>query len=322
MRIRRPLQFTLIALVAALAACGRPEEPPLEAPTPAGPPAPRVVEVTATYDAEEDQHRFVTDVEEIPPGWTTFRLINGSSDVHFLIVELLPPGKGIEDSLREAVPVFQEAMDLIDAGRAEEGFAKLDELPEWFGELRFMGGPGLIIPGKSAEATVHLEPGTYLMECYIKTVDGKFHSSMGMLREFTVVGEPTGAVPPDDIDLEMTLTNEGFGIEGDPAPGRNRVAVHFAEEKPPFLGNDVHLVQLSDELTVEEAAAWMDWSRPDGLVSDPEAGPLPRFLGGTHEAPFGSTVYFTVELTPGRYAWVSERPADQPLYEEFAVAAP
>jgi hypothetical protein len=35
--------------------------------------------------------------------------------------------------------------------------------------------------------------------------------------------------------------------------------------------------------------------------------------------PQGSSAYLTVDLEPGRYAWVSERGADTPLYQAFEV---
>lgn len=307
-------RFVPLALAGAAGlSCGRPERPV---------DAPAVVEVTAAYDAQTNEHRFLTDVEQILPGWTTFRLVNASPDLHFLLLYRLPAGRTVEDSRAEVVPVFQDAMDLIVAGRPEEGFARLDDLPAWLEEVRFMGGPGLVAPGRTAEATVELEPGSYVMECYVKTAEGKFHSALGMIRGLTVTGERSPATAPADPDLEMTLTNQGFGVRGDAVPGRQVVAVHFAEENPPFLGNDVHLLRLDEGTQAGEAAAWMDWSRPEGLVSDAASVRRLRFQGGTHEMPFGSTAYFAVELTPGRYAWISERPAAEPLYEEFNVPAP
>jgi hypothetical protein len=282
--------------------------------------SPAVVEVTATFDAETSKHMFVTDVEEIPSGWTTFRLINASMNIHFLVLELLPGSRTVEDSVREVIPVFQQAMDLIMEGNVEDGLARLGNLPEWFGDVRFMGGPGLVSPGRSSEATVYLEPGNYVMECYIKTEDGIFHSTMGMIRGLTVTTERSESEPTGNADLEMTLTNNGFGLSGDVGSGRKTIAVHFAEENPPLLGNDVHLVRLNENTDIGMVATWMDWSQPGGLVSDPGSAVPFQFLGGTHEMPNGSTAYFTVDLTPGRYAWISERSTDDPLYEEFAVA--
>lgn len=315
MRLATPLRNSVIIACALQMACADKKEPEMASGTP------RVVEVTATYDAGANEHLFSTDVEQLPAGWTTFRLVNEAPVTHFLVLERLPGSMTADSSVSEVVPVFQEAMDLIQDGKAEDGFARLAELPEWFGEVRFMGGPGVISPGGTSQATVYLEPGNYSMECYVKTAEGKFHSTLGMIHGFTVTEETSGAEPPSDATIEMQLSNEGFGIEGEPSPGLHTVAVHFAEDSPPLLGNDVHLVRLGEGTDAEDAAAWMDWSQPTGMVAGQQATAGLEFLGGTHEMPQGSTAYFTVELTPGRYAWVSERPANDPMYHAFEVAA-
>jgi hypothetical protein len=317
MKITTPGRIALIIAYTTQLSCGQREESGRREESAV---TPSVVKIMATYNAETSEHLFVTDVEEIPSGWTTFRLINASPAVHFLVLELLPGARSVENSVSEVVPVFQQAMDLINDGQVEDGLAKLADLPEWFGEVRFMGGPGLVSPGRSSEVTVYLEPGNYVMECYIKTADGKFHSALGMIRGLTVTQERSEAAPPSRVSVEMRLTNEGFGVHGEVSSGSHTIAVRFAEENPPLLGNDVHLVRLEEDTDLKEVATWMDWSQPGGMVSDHRTAAPFQFMGGTHEMPMGSTAYFTVELTPGRYAWVSERPARDPLYEEFTVA--
>lgn len=282
---------------------------------------PTIVEVQAIYDAENNRHLFQTDTDTIPSGWTTFRFTNASPMLHFMAVERYPGDRTSKDAANEVAVPFQDAMDLIIAGNREEGLAKLADLPGWFSEVVFTGGPGFTSPGKTTDATVYLQPGNYVLECYIKTSDGVFHGMLGMIRDLKVTSDTTEATAPVKPTIEITLTNEDFDVQGELTPGKHLVAVHFEAEEPPLLGNDVQVVQLSDEgASIDSIASWMDWSQPMGLVSTAE-NPAPAvFLGGTHEAPEGSTAYFTVELQPGRYAWISERPASIPLYREFTVA--
>lgn len=63
----------------------------------------------------------------------------------------------------------------------------------------------------------------------------------------------------------------------------------------------------------------MSWVNPDGLQTP---APLP-FVGGTNEAPAGSTVYFTMLLQPGEYAWIAEVPnaAAEGMLKTFTVPA-
>ena len=152
------------------------------------------------------------------------------------------------------------------------------------------------------------------MECYIKTADGIFHSSLGMQRPITVTSESSGASPPES-DIEVTLSNYEIAIEGELTQGEHTVAVHFAEQPAVGLGNDVHVVRLETGTNLDEVVRWMDWMNVDGLRAPAPA----RFVGGTQEMPVGYTAYFTIELLPGRCAWISEAPAANGMVQGFTV---
>ncbi|MGB5304203.1 MAG: hypothetical protein WBP17_13740, partial [Gemmatimonadota bacterium] len=81
------------------------------------------------------------------------------------------------------------------------------------------------------------------------------------------------------------------------------------------LGNDVHVVRLDEGTDLDEVIAWMDWMNVDGLRAPSPA----TFLGGVHEMPAGYTAFFTVDLEPGRYAWIAESGAARGMVEEFTV---
>lgn len=249
--------------------------------------------------------------DSIPAGWTTFRFHNASTMTHFAVVERLPDGIGIKEQQTEAAPVFQAGMDLLDAGKPKEAMAKFGELPAWFAKVQFLGGAGLTAPGHTSETAIHLEPGTYLLECYVKT-NGTFHSynpdsgSYGMVHQL-VVTAPESTAPEPNASLTLTLSSEhGIEVSGTPTVGTQTVAVHFADQHvyANFVGHDVHLVHLADDTDLKSLVAWMDWTRHGGLQTPAPA----EFLGGVNEMPAGSTGYLTVTLHPGRYAWISEVP--------------
>lgn len=242
---------------------------------------------------------------EIPSGWTTFRYRNETGFTHFLILERMPEGRTVEDARAEVVPVFQEGMDLIIEGKFDEALAAFGGLPAWYAQVVMVGGPGLTAPGRVSETTVHLEPGTYVVECYVKSPDGTFHSAVGMLAGLTVTAAASGAEPPEPT-LNVTLSNEGISVDGKLRPGRHTIEVHMEEQTvhEHFLGHDVHLVQLEEDTDLDALADWMNWSAPAGLTT---AAPA-TFLGGSQEMPAGQTAYFTAVLRPGRYALISEIP--------------
>ena len=256
----------------------------------------------------------------IPSGWTTVRYHNRSSFTHFFVIEKMPEGRTVEDSRREVVPVFQAAWNLIEAGDAAAGFAEFSNLPEWFSEIVFTGGPGLIAPGGTAETTLYLEPGTYVIECYVKAPDGTFHTTMGMLRGLVVTEDASGGREPRAA-YDVRISNSGMELEGTPRPGLRTFAVHFDEQMTHehFLGHDVHLVRLADNTDLDEVAAWMNWATVGALTTPAPA----EFLGGTQEMPAGNTAYFTALLTPGRYALVAEvpDPIGKNMLKTFVVPA-
>jgi hypothetical protein len=282
---------------------------------------PVVIEVTAKHDPKNNRHFFETDIDTVPAGWTTFRFVNASPMLHFLFLDHLPGDRTSKQLLSEISPIFQEAADLIAAGQSEEGMAKFAELPDWFNDLVFRGGPGFVSPGRTTEATLYLEPGNYVMECYIKTADGIFHWNLGMYRDLRVTEETTDARPPKNPTVEITITDQGLEVEGDIAPGKHLVAVHFEQETPALVANDVHVVRLDEGVDIHEVANWMDFLQPTGQISTAEDPAPAVFLGGVHEMPKGNTAYFEIELAPGNYAWISEQPVENTTYTKFTVAA-
>jgi hypothetical protein len=230
--------------------------------------------------------------------------------IHFGILERLPEGKHLADQQADIAPVFQNIMDGINGKELSEPDAGTTP-PEWFSMIEFVGGPGFVSTGRTAETTVYIEPGTYLLECYVKT-NGFFHSYnpdpeiYGMVHEYYASSQPSGQGEPQAgmrIDISST---EGYKITGDLVPGRQTIAVHFTDQKvyPNFLGHDVHLVQLTPNTSRDSLLTWMDWINPAGLETPAPA----TFLGGAHEMPAGTTQYFTVDLSPGEYALIAEVP--------------
>ncbi len=314
--IVRRYRFSIYVVfaVAGLAACqpadrdGPAEESAIVADTP---PAGAFV---AEYTARD--YAFVGPAE-LPSGWVTIRMANAGLEHHFVFLTLLPEGKTMEDYVSDVGMPFDSVWHQLRSGAVDKAGAgaMLGELlPEWYASAVSMGGPGLVAPGRTGRATMRLAPGDYVMECYVKTPDGEFHVNLGMAIPVTVTDEDSGAAEPE-ADLDITLTNYEIAIEGTPAAGEQTVAVHFQEHPEYGLGNDVHVVRLEDDTDMDEVIAWMDWMNIEGLRAPSPA----EFVGGTHEMPIGYTAYFTVDLEPGRYAWIAESGAARGMVEEFTV---
>lgn len=251
--------------------------------------------------------------DELPSGWTTFHLENQGSQEHFMVLWKLPEGRTIADMEAEVMPAFDNAAYMageMDRGQYIEQI--VSGIPEWYGGVVAGGGVGLLSPGHAAEATVELEPGHYVMECYVRTPAGEFHSAIGMTHAFTVTAEQSDAAPPE-ADIDLTLTNYAIGVEGLLTAGQHTARVSHADDPEGFVKHDIHLVRLEEGAGTADVVSWMDWI-------DAFMAPAPAtFLGGSEDQPGGSTSYFTFRLEPGSYAWISEGYAAQGMVEEFEV---
>lgn len=260
-------------------------------------------------------------VKSVPSGWTTFKYRNQSADTHFLILEKYPEGKTMADAKKELIPIFQKAMDSITAGKKEAGMAEFGNLPEWFQNVVFLGGTGMIAPGKITQTTVNLEPGIYVVECYVKMNNGMFHSYLGMLAQLEVTSEKNEKEPPTPTSEINISTANGIEFDQNLKAGRQIFKVNFKDQTayPNFVGHDVHLVKIADGADIKTLETWINWLDPKGLIS-----PIPEgfeFLGGVQEMPAGYSGYFSVNLGEGNYAFISEipDPSKHKMLKEFTI---
>ena len=261
--------------------------------------------------------------DTIPSGWTTFIYENQSTEPHFILLDKYPEGVTIENTIEEVAPAFEEGMSLIMEGKMEESMEAFGKLPEWFSQVVFSGGTGLISPEETAISWVKLDPGYYIMECYVRMPDGRFHTSMGMAKELIVTEEDSGLSPPvSDIDINIE-SQGGIVWDGQPKAGKNTFKVTYGDQivHENFVGHDVNLVRMEEGADMKAFEAWINWATPTGLMSST----LPEgftFLGGTNDAPAGSIHYFEVNLEPGQYVLISEVPnaGEKGLLKTFTVA--
>ena len=247
--------------------------------------------------------------DTIPSGWNTFVYENQSTEPHFILLDKYPEGKTIANGAKEVGPAFEEGMFFIMEGKNEEAMEAFGKLPEWFSKVVYSGGTGLISPRHTAVSTVYLKPGYYLMECYVRMPDGRFHTYMGMSKALIVMDEDSGlSAPKATVDIGIS-SEEGITYSGTPVAGKNTFSVTYKDQivHENFVGHDVNLVRMEEGADLKALEAWMNWATPTGLMSS-RLPPGFTFLGGANDAPEGSTLYFEAELMPGNYILISEVP--------------
>ncbi len=255
--------------------------------------------------------------ESLPSGWVTLRFTNEGEEHHFLMLHRLPEGKTFDDYVVEIGEPFNEVWYPLRAGEItqEEALERMGEtIPEWFWSVQQMGGTGLTEAGRTTEVTVKLEPGNYVVECYMKTPEGEFHGMEGMVDPITVTDEPSGGSPPE-ADLRLTATNSSLELEGEATPGQHTAALHIAERPEAGFGHNVHVARLPDGIEPDEVQAWLNWMNVEGLQEPAPA----TFLGGMNILPEGTTGYFSLDLKPGRYLFASEYTGHQGVRQVVTV---
>lgn len=259
--------------------------------------------------------------DTIPSGWNTFRYKNASTQTHFFLIDKYPNAITLDSVKARVLPPFDNGMKLINEGKTEEGFAEFGKLPAWFMELKNLGGSGLISPGLIAETTVKLDPGYYIIECYVKMSNGVWHTSMGMAKEVIVSETNSGNAEPT-TDTEITISStDGITFNDTISKGQHCFSVFYKDQiaHENFIGHDINLAKLGANANLDELNDWMDWSNPKGLIEPAPTGVT--FLGGVNNMSEGQKGYFTVNLEPGRYILISEvpNPVSKNMLKTFVV---
>ncbi len=256
--------------------------------------------------------------DSIKSGWNTIEFKNEGQQEHFVYTYRLPEDKSFEEFKQAVTIPFIEVWDKYLAGEInQEETAQMlgAEIEPWyFTEVTPTGGVAITEPGATAQSTLNFEPGLYVMECYVKMPDGRWHTEMGMVQPFTVTEDSTGADAPS-ANYEMTLSNYQIDTGGSLKKGTNTIAVHVKDTPEGFMKHDINLFRLNDTTTVDGILQWMNWMEKDQFTA-----PAPGYsLGGVEHLDAGMTGYMTVELTPGNYAWVSEGYGHRGMVKEFTI---
>lgn len=256
--------------------------------------------------------------KEIPSGWNTFSYKNKGHVPHFFFLVKLPEGITLEMYKEQVTLPFNNILMIM---RGEDP-AGPTALPEWFGPQLYSGGSGIIDPGMTAVTSIDLKEGNYLMECYVKTPDGDFHSVLGMMEEIRVTSKESKSKEPK-ANVNLKIDQSGLYLYDEiTGPGLHTFSVDFVEGSTA----DVHLVRIEDPETTDSDVLkeWIYWGNNVGQPNEGLMTPSPDgfiFLGGVQELFNGGHSYFQAVLKPGTYALIAEVPYAMidAYYQEFSI---
>ena len=278
MRIRLLTGLGLLAF----AACGGQDEG--DAAATATPATPQEVRFTARDFTFEGP-------QTIEAGMITLVLANQGATLHHLQLVRLLEGKTAED--------FSAAMAALQPGQP---------LPAWAVEA---GGVNPPDPGAEARVTMLLEPGSYVVTCFVDMPDHVPHFVKGMTVPLTVT---ESSAPPADAPattLTLTLTDYAFGFSAPPTVGQHVIRVDNAGPQP----HEIVIFRLHDGATMDEFmqfAATYQGEMPASAV------------GGVPAMAVGDVAYVHVDLAPGSYVALCLVPdtGDGKLHAEHGMVLP
>jgi hypothetical protein len=217
-----------------------------------------------TVDLRGDEYAYVMP-EKIEGGWTTLEFANTGDELHEFALAKLGPGKTIGDVKKY----------LADP-KAQQG-----PPPDW---VQIRAGIPTLAEGEEASLTQQLEPGRYLLLCFLDGPDGRTHIEHGMLKTFDVEGDAGAEPPKTDATLDLGADLAAPRLEG----GIRTLELRNDTDKP----GSVFLTAFEPGKTEPDLTRWEE----NGM-----RGPAPaRFLGGAIDVPAHSSVYYTITLEQGR----------------------
>ncbi|HEX8906638.1 MAG TPA: hypothetical protein VF771_17440, partial [Longimicrobiaceae bacterium] len=223
-------------------------------------PRPPLVRVVARNYAFETQ-------ASVPGGLVTLRLVNRGQEPHYARLLRLGPGR----TLADFVALRQQG------GRGAE----------W---LVPAGGVAPVSPGDSADLTLTLTPGRYVLLCGYPARDGRPHMDLGMMRELVVGEAPRSPARQPREDVRLRVTDGSLQFSEPLAPGRHVVQV----ENDGSQTHQVLLARMPDGVTLADEKRWFD----GGFRGERPGRPA----GGVIELGRGQRVWLAMDFPPGRYA--------------------
>jgi len=212
--------------------------------------------------------------DSITAGWTTFHLVNDGPNLHHLQIVRLDSGKTVAD--------FGAAMQASDKNHTPP--------PSW---IVFAGGPNAPSPKAESEATIDMQPGNYVLLCFVDIPNHVPHFTKGMLRPLTVTAAAGGPAAEPTADVTVTLADYSFTTAGATTAGKHTFKI---VNKGP-QAHEIEVVRLAPGKTMKDVNEFMEKAYA-GKVDGPP--PLDAIGGIAGMAP-GMTQYFTADLTPGNY---------------------
>jgi hypothetical protein len=224
-------------------------------------------EAPSTLDVTAHDYSFDLSSDTVAAGAVTMALTNDGVEPHQFHLARLDADTSSADLVR----TFQEEGE-----------------PATFAAVEWAGGVGGVEPGATQQVTSVLEPGTYLLTCFLPTPGhhGTPHLMKGMVKELKVVAGHHRAELPKattTVSLKDYAVELPAGFHGGPVEVRNEGKEH----------HELLIMHLKPGKGLGDIAAWQ-------AAGSPAERPF-EFAGGVGTLPPGASAVADLDLPAGDY---------------------
>ena len=232
--------------------------------------------------------------DTIPSGLTTFELHQTGMIHRRAMAGGAARDSGASDQGDDTRGFHMMWLVLLDTGKTVNDFYAAVQAGTSRAVGRILGGPGFAIPPRSSNASFVLQPGNYVLVCYVGSARPdrtRYHALNGMFRALTVIKttERVMAMPPADV--VATIAPDGRISFSTPiTAGRVLMRIENAHQSD----QEVQFRRISPGRTVAEAMAWR--------LADGPTTPRPfEPWAGLSDVPAGGSLMTTIVFEPGDY---------------------
>lgn len=227
--------------------------------------APNVVNITAS------EYKFEAPAD-VPAGMTTFTLTNSGKEIHHAALIKLDSGKTMNE--------LMASMKAMKPGTPPPGW------------VIAAGGTNAAAPTMSSSLTMNLQPGNYVLACFVPDAKGVPHVMSGMAKALSVTPNATANTAEPTSDVTVTLSDYKFDFSTPLTAGKHTLKIETAPGQP----HEFTFFQLAPGKTAADLTKYIE----TGMKGPPPGMPL----GGVAALGSGNPVFYTVDLKPGDYAIV------------------
>ncbi len=158
------------------------------------------------------------------------------------------------------------------------------------------------MPGQSERAVIRLDPGQYVLSCFVESPNGLPHFVEGMFAPFKIVANASTSQASDlTADGAITIQMYNFTL-----PTLTTGSMILKVTNNDQTGHELNILKLADGKTMQDVKAFLHPKKGPPPLDTAKYGPAPyTYARGIQPIELGASSWMELNLAPG-----NERPTE------------